>query len=61
MLTGGSFNKFVIGTATSTANGYVFSLNTRTIVDGVYTLQSLATDGAGNTTYSSPITITIDN
>ena len=61
VLTGGSFNKFVLGTATPTLYGYLFSLNTTTIVDGTYTLQSLATDGSGNTTYSSPITITIGN
>jgi uncharacterized repeat protein (TIGR02543 family) len=61
VLTGGSLNKFVVGTATSTLYGYLFGLNTTTIVDGTYTLQSLATDGSGNTTYSSPITITIGN
>ena len=61
VLTGGSFNKFVIGTATSTPYGYYFILNTTTIVNGIYTLQSLATDGSGNTTYSSGITVTISN
>ena len=61
VLTGGSFNKTVLGTATPTLYGYIFILNTTTIVDGTYTLQSLATDGSGNTTYSSPITITIGN
>ena len=61
VLTGGSFNKFVLGTATLTAYGYIYSLNTTTIVDGTYTLQSLATDGAGNTAYSAGITIRIGN
>ena len=61
VLTGGSFNKLIVGTATLTLYGYLFSLNTTTIVDGTYTLQSLATDGSGNTTYSSPITVTIGN
>ena len=61
VLTGGSFNKFVIGTATSTAYGYIYSLNTTTIVDGTYTLQSFATDNAGNTAYSTGISITIGN
>lgn len=50
VLTGGSLNKFVLGTATPSLYGYLFSLNTTTIVDGIYTLQSLATDGSGNTT-----------
>jgi hypothetical protein len=61
VLTGGSFNKFVIGTATSSPYGYYITLNTTTVVDGVYTLQSLATDGSGNTTYSMGISITIGN
>ena len=61
VLTGGSFNKLVIGTATATQYGYVFVLNTTTIVNGTYTLQSLATDGAGNTAYSPGITVTISN
>ncbi len=61
VLTGGSFNKFVVGTATPTQYGYIFALNTTTIVNGTYTLQSLATDGAGNTAYSPGITITISN
>ena len=61
VLTGGSFNKLVVGTATATQYGYVFVLNTTTIVNGNYTLQSLATDGTGNTTYSSGVTVTISN
>ena len=61
VLTGGSLNKFVVGTGTATLYGYLFSFNTTTLADGTYTLQSLATDGSGNTTYSSPITITIGN
>ena len=61
VLTGGSFNKLVVGTATPTVYGYLFVLNTTTIVNGTYTLQSLATDGAGNTTYSAGITVAIHN
>ena len=33
--------------------GYAYAWNTTTVPDGSYTLQSLATDEAGNTTYSS--------
>ncbi len=61
MLTGGSYNKTVIGTATATIYGYVYSWNTTGVVNGTYTLQSLATDSAGNTAYSTGITIKVSN
>ena len=61
VITGGSYNKSVIGTGTDSAYGYYLLWNTTTVPGGTYTLQSLATDGAGNTTYSSPISITVDN
>jgi phenylpyruvate tautomerase PptA (4-oxalocrotonate tautomerase family) len=61
VLTGGSNNKTVIGTATPTEYGYILSWNSESVPSGTYTLQSLATDGAGNTTYSAGITITVDN
>ena len=61
VLTGGSYNKTVIGTATPTAYGYILSWNSKSVVDGTYTLQSLATDAAGNTTYSAGITIKVNN
>ena len=61
VLTGGSYNKTVIGTATPTAYGYILSWNSKSVPDGTYTLQSLATDGAGNTTYSAGITIKVNN
>ena len=53
VLTGGSYNKTVIGTATPAPTG-TYSRGTRPAwPNGTYTLQSLATDGAGNTTYSA--------
>ena len=61
VLTGGAYNKTVIGTAGLTLYGYLYGWNTTTVPDGTYTLQSLATDGAGNTTYSAPITIKVGN
>ena len=61
VLTGGSYNKSVIGTATPTLYGYLLAWNTTTVVNGTYTLQSLATDGAGNTAYSPGITVTVGN
>jgi subtilase family serine protease len=60
-ISGGSYNETVIGTATLTIYGYLFIWNTTGVPDGTYTLQSLATDGAGNTAYSTGITIKVAN
>jgi hypothetical protein len=60
-LTGGAYGKTIIGTATPTYYGYLFELNTTSIRNGPYTLQSLATDAAGNTAYSAGITIKVAN
>ena len=43
------------------AYGYYYPWNTTTVPDGTYTLQSLATDEAGNTTYSAAITVKVSN
>jgi hypothetical protein len=61
VLTGGSYTKSVIGTATPTLYGYLYSWNTTGVPGGTYTLQSLATDAAGNTAYSSAVSVTVDN
>jgi hypothetical protein len=61
VLSGRSYSKTVIGTATPTLYGYLFSWNTTGVPDGRYTLQSMATDAAGNTAYSPGITIRIAN
>ena len=61
VITGGSYNKSVIGTSVLTPYGYIYQWNTTTVPGGTYSLQSLATDGAGNTAYSSPISVTVDN
>ena len=61
VITGGSYNQSVIGTAAATEYGYILQWNTTTVPAGTYTVQSLATDGAGNTTYSSGISVTVDN
>ena len=60
-LTGGTFNQTVVGTATPTIYGYLFGLDTTTVPNGSYTLQSVATDSAGNAGYSPGVQITIDN
>ncbi len=61
MITGGSYSQTVVGTATPTIYGYLDSWNTTSVPDGTYTLQSLATDAAGNSAYSSGIAITVNN
>ena len=60
-LTGGTLNQTVVGTAVLTLYGYVFQLNTTTVPNGSYTLQSVASDTAGNTGYSTGVPVTIDN
>ena len=61
VLTGGTYNKTVIGTATASIYGWVYVWNTASVPNGTYTVQSLATDEAGNTTYSAGITVTVHN
>jgi Bacterial Ig domain len=61
VLTGGTLNKSVIGTAVPTIFGYVFEWNTTGVPGGIYTLQSVATDAAGNTAYSPGVSVTVDN
>jgi lysophospholipase L1-like esterase len=61
VLTGGSLDQTVVGTAVPTLYGDLFELNTTTVPNGSYTLQSLASDAVGNTGYSPGVQITIDN
>ena len=60
-LTGAADNQTVLGTATPTIYGYLFAWNTTTVPDGAYTLQSRATDAAGNTAFSPGVGITVAN
>jgi len=60
-LTGGSLNQTVVGTAVPTIYGYLFQLNTTTVANGTYTLQSVASDAGGNAGFSSGVQITIAN
>jgi beta-glucanase (GH16 family) len=60
-LTGGTLNQTLIGTATSTAYGWVASWNTTTVPNGTYSLQSVASYGGGVSGTSPPITITVNN
>jgi lysophospholipase L1-like esterase len=60
-LTGGSLDQTVVGKGVPTLYGYLFELNTTTVPDGSYTLQSIASDSAGNTGFSPGVQVTIDN
>lgn len=60
-LTGGSLNQTVVGTAVPTINGNLFYFNTTTVPNGTYTLQSVASDTAGNTGYSPGVQVTVNN
>ena len=61
LLTGGTFNQAVITTGTATAYGWIGGWDTRTVPDGSYTLQSVAYDAAGLSTYSAGVAITVNN
>ncbi len=61
VLTGGSYDQTVIGTAVPSLYGYLFLWDTTRIESGTYTLQSFATDAAGNSAYSVGVGVTVDN
>ncbi len=60
-LTGGNLNAALIATATPNTGGYGASWDTTTVPDGTYTLESVATDAAGNSASSTGVAITVDN
>lgn len=60
-LTGGTFNNALVGTGTPTIYGWLAGWDTSTVPNGSYTLQSVATDAAGSTDYSPPVTVTVAN
>jgi hypothetical protein len=60
-ITGGSYTDSVIGTASASIFGWVYTWNTTTVPDGAYTVQSVATDSLGGTGTSAGITIVVDN
>ncbi|MBF6556115.1 MAG: hypothetical protein IVW52_08030 [Acidimicrobiales bacterium] len=61
VLTGGRYNKSVIGRATATLAGFILVWNSKSVSNGTYTLQSRATDETGNTRYSRGHSVTIRN
>jgi Bacterial Ig domain len=60
-VSGGSISDQIVGTGHSTIYGYIGGWNTRDVPNGTYKLQSVATDTAGVSTASAPITVTVDN
>ena len=56
-----SSNDTVIGSATSTIYGWLYVWDTTPVPNGTYSLTSVAHDNAGNTTTSTPITVTVQN
>jgi hypothetical protein len=63
LISGGSFNKTVLGTATATIYGWMFSWNTATVPTGItpgsYTLYSRAYINATAFDDSAPVSITV--
>ncbi len=60
-LTGGTLNKAVVGTGVPTLYGYLCQLNTTSVPNGSYVLQSVASDAGGNIGFSSGVQVTIAN
>jgi hypothetical protein len=60
-LTGGSLNQTIIATATPTLVGWLAGINSASVPNGTYTLQSAASYAGGATGISPGIPITIDN
>jgi hypothetical protein len=58
VVTGGSLTDRVVGTAVRTPFGWTAIWDTTTIPNGVYTLQSVATEAGGATAMSRPIDMT---
>ena len=60
-ISGGSISDQVLGTATPTICGYLYSLNATDFPNGTYTVESVATDAQGLSSTSAPVTVTIGN
>ena len=60
-LTGGSLNNALIATATPTDYGWIADWNSTTVPNGTYTLQSEASDAAGNQGVSPGVEVVVDN
>ena len=61
VVSGGTLSNHVVATATPTIYGWLAQWNTTTVPNGIYTLDSVATDADNNTDTSTPITVTVNN
>src|SRR5207245_2383871 len=60
-ITGGVYSNAVLGTATNSPYGWIYSWNTLTVGDGAYTLAARAFDASNNTAVSPSINVTVKN
>ena len=60
-VTGGNLTNAVIATATPTIYGWLATWNTTTVLNGTYTLQSVASYAGGVSGTSAPITVSVTN
>jgi hypothetical protein len=51
----------LLGTSTSVTTTYTLNWNTQLLANGTYSLTAKATDTGGNTTISSPVSVTVTN
>jgi subtilisin family serine protease len=51
----------LLGTSTSVSTTYTLNWNTQLLANGTYSLTAKATDTGGNTTISSPVSVTVTN
>jgi Bacterial Ig domain len=60
-LTGGNYTNTLIGVATLTYFGWIFSWDTTSVPNGAYTLNSVAFDPANNFGRSADVNVTVQN
>jgi hypothetical protein len=60
-ITGGPLHSQLIGTATKTSVGWLTGWNTKTVGNGIYQLQSVCYDAAGQSNRSKPVSIVVRN
>jgi Putative Ig domain len=60
-ISGGSLTDKAIGSGVATPYGYLLYVNSSSVPNGTYTIQSVATDQQGRSTTSAPVAVTISN